>query len=340
MTREQIIDAHPLLQYCQARGIELRREGTRWKALCPLHNEKTASFYIGPDPNLWHCFGCGAGGSIVDLHMALNNLSVGEAMAELGGGDRGHDHEHQQYQQKPKHKEPDSFSDEKAARLRKTWPAFDVPTSREIEIIAGRRGLSTEGVAIAAGRGLLLCADSHEGRMWVVSDSRRINAQGRRFDGRKWVHIGNKKAWTLPGSIAAWPIGIREAQSFPSIALVEGAPDLIAGFHLAWIAGQEERVAPVAMLGSMPIPKQALPLFANKRVRLFGHFDKETTGGDAETTRGKQLRELGIHVDRYDLSGFKTVDGEPVKDLCDFCHVDVDQWEQEREAIDEAFTIE
>ena len=98
--------------------------------------------------------------------------------------------------------------------------------------------------------GLLSCADSREGRAWIITDSRRRNAQAAPDI---WPTMGahrRMKAWTLPGSQAAWPIGLREASSFSAIALVEGGPDLLAALHLAWCAGVEDRVAPVAMLGA------------------------------------------------------------------------------------------
>ena len=56
--------------------------------------------------------------------MKLNNLSVGEAMAELGG-DADLDRYQERNQQKPERKEPDPFSDEEKAAMRANWPAFD-----------------------------------------------------------------------------------------------------------------------------------------------------------------------------------------------------------------------
>jgi hypothetical protein len=49
--RAAIIAANPLLEYCRARGRDFKKEGSRWKCLCPLHDEDTPSFCIGPDPN-------------------------------------------------------------------------------------------------------------------------------------------------------------------------------------------------------------------------------------------------------------------------------------------------
>jgi 5S rRNA maturation endonuclease (ribonuclease M5) len=82
-SREDIIAANPLLGYCQECGWQLRRDGRRWKCLCPLHNEDTPSFTIYPDKNLWRCFGCNTRGSVIDLHAKLRGLSIGEAMRDL-----------------------------------------------------------------------------------------------------------------------------------------------------------------------------------------------------------------------------------------------------------------
>ena len=83
--RDTIIAANPILDYCRARGWELRRNGKEWECLCPLHNEKTPSFKINPEKKIFHCFGCGAGGSVIDLHVALRGIMISEAMRELSG---------------------------------------------------------------------------------------------------------------------------------------------------------------------------------------------------------------------------------------------------------------
>lgn len=50
---------------------------------CPIHNEKTPSFKSNKEETLWHCFGCGEGGSVIDLIMKLQNLSFIEAIKFL-----------------------------------------------------------------------------------------------------------------------------------------------------------------------------------------------------------------------------------------------------------------
>jgi 5S rRNA maturation endonuclease (ribonuclease M5) len=81
-TREEILAANPLLDYCRNRGLELKRDGPNWTTRCPFHEEGTASFVVYPD-NHYHCFGCKVHGSVIDLHMHYTGKTVAEAMADL-----------------------------------------------------------------------------------------------------------------------------------------------------------------------------------------------------------------------------------------------------------------
>ena len=49
----------------------LKRKGRKYEGLCPFHKEKTPSFHVDPDLGLYHCFGCGAGGDAIKMHMEL-----------------------------------------------------------------------------------------------------------------------------------------------------------------------------------------------------------------------------------------------------------------------------
>jgi len=62
---------------------KLQRRGRRQVGLCPFHSEKTPSFYLDEDKQLYHCFGCGAGGDIFTLVMEKENLSFPEALRHL-----------------------------------------------------------------------------------------------------------------------------------------------------------------------------------------------------------------------------------------------------------------
>lgn len=62
----------------------LKRVGNRYQALCPLHNDKkTPSFSVSPDKQLFHCFGCGAGGTVIHFIMQKENLDFMDALRTL-----------------------------------------------------------------------------------------------------------------------------------------------------------------------------------------------------------------------------------------------------------------
>lgn len=63
--------------------ITLKKAGRHWKALCPFHNEKTPSFIVSPERQMWKCFGCGKGGSVIDFVMEYEHLDFIEALEEL-----------------------------------------------------------------------------------------------------------------------------------------------------------------------------------------------------------------------------------------------------------------
>ena len=61
----------------------LKRAGRRYVGLCPFHSEKTPSFTLDDEKQLFHCFGCGTGGDVFTLIMEKENLSFPEAVRYL-----------------------------------------------------------------------------------------------------------------------------------------------------------------------------------------------------------------------------------------------------------------
>ncbi|MFH1541617.1 MAG: DNA primase [bacterium] len=64
--------------------VTLRKRGKNYLGLCPFHSEKDASFTVSPDKQIFHCFGCKAGGNVFSFIMNIENISFIEAVAELG----------------------------------------------------------------------------------------------------------------------------------------------------------------------------------------------------------------------------------------------------------------
>jgi DNA primase len=63
--------------------VKLKRAGENWKGLCPFHTEKTPSFTVNPKRNIYHCFGCGAGGDAFSFLMRQDRVAFPEAVRAL-----------------------------------------------------------------------------------------------------------------------------------------------------------------------------------------------------------------------------------------------------------------
>lgn len=65
--------------------IQLKRRGKNFIGLCPFHQEKTPSFTVSPDKQIYHCFGCHAGGNVFRFLMDYKNISFIESVEEIAG---------------------------------------------------------------------------------------------------------------------------------------------------------------------------------------------------------------------------------------------------------------
>ncbi|HEY8509933.1 MAG TPA: DNA primase [Steroidobacteraceae bacterium] len=63
--------------------VQLKKQGREYKACCPFHNEKTPSFWVSPEKQFYHCFGCGAHGTALGFLMEHDKLSFPEAVEDL-----------------------------------------------------------------------------------------------------------------------------------------------------------------------------------------------------------------------------------------------------------------
>ena len=81
-TVEQVAAASDIVEVVTS-YFPLKRAGTEFRALCPFHQEKTPSFYVSPSKQSYYCFGCGAGGSVFQFLMQIENVDFPEAVRRL-----------------------------------------------------------------------------------------------------------------------------------------------------------------------------------------------------------------------------------------------------------------
>ncbi|UCH62325.1 MAG: DNA primase [Fidelibacterota bacterium] len=82
-TINRIRDAADILDVVSG-YVQLKRRGRNWFGLCPFHQEKTPSFSINQQKQIFHCFGCGRGGNAITFVMELEKLEFVEAVQRLG----------------------------------------------------------------------------------------------------------------------------------------------------------------------------------------------------------------------------------------------------------------
>ncbi len=63
--------------------VHLTRKGRNYFGLCPFHNEKSPSFSVSPDRQIFHCFGCGVGGNVYTFLMKIEGITFKEALEQL-----------------------------------------------------------------------------------------------------------------------------------------------------------------------------------------------------------------------------------------------------------------
>ena len=63
--------------------VHLKKAGQNFKGLCPFHSEKTSSFVVSPAKQIYHCFGCGEGGNVIQFVSRIDNISFLEAIKLL-----------------------------------------------------------------------------------------------------------------------------------------------------------------------------------------------------------------------------------------------------------------
>ncbi|MDR2432182.1 MAG: hypothetical protein LBD34_00270 [Puniceicoccales bacterium] len=187
-------------------------------------------------------------------------------------------------------------------------------------------GVNGESLDHAVGDGVLKFFDQQtNGRCWSVVDKDHYVRQDRRLDGKPFIFQDQSMAKARTMGSPSWPVGIPTPKEV--IMLAEGSSDFLAAYSLAYSEDLGNIAAPVTILGaSNVIHPDALKHFQGKRVLGFPDYDAAGITGMSRWR--KQLIDIAAEFEVFDYTGMVRDDGQPVKDLRDFLHIDVDQWEQ------------
>ncbi|WP_018860829.1 MULTISPECIES: DNA primase [unclassified Thioalkalivibrio] len=79
---DELLERSDIVEVIQRR-VSLKKAGREFAACCPFHGEKTPSFYVSPQKQFYHCFGCGAHGTAISFLMEYENQSFPEAVEQL-----------------------------------------------------------------------------------------------------------------------------------------------------------------------------------------------------------------------------------------------------------------
>lgn len=80
---DQLKQSIDIIALAQSYNLSLKRQGRNWLAKCPFHADQTASLSFTPSKGLYHCFGCNAAGSVIDLVIQIEGISLAKAIEKL-----------------------------------------------------------------------------------------------------------------------------------------------------------------------------------------------------------------------------------------------------------------
>jgi len=134
---------------CRSRGIELKKHGRRdliGKCPFPEHTDEEPSFIVTPSKNLFHCMGCDAAGSVIDLVMKLDGLTLRQAIDQLVTT-TGHVTRGTTERKKPEPEKPTIPGERASALLERTLSVYE---KNFIETAEARDYLESRGITDAA----------------------------------------------------------------------------------------------------------------------------------------------------------------------------------------------
>lgn len=326
----QIQSKVDLLAYV-SQYVTLKKQGREYRGLCPFHSEKTPSFYLNADKQVWHCHGCGAGGDLikfveryenVDFSIALRMLATraGVVLPESAGAQRRRSEREAIYEANAvaQHFFADALRRDKRALTYvhergvrdETAGVFGIgyaPDAWEGLV----RALERAGVdmQLAERAGLIRQKTGYYDffRNRLMFPIYNLTGEVMAFGGRalgdetpKYLNTPNTAAYTKGNHVYGLQLARKAAAADDALIVVEGYLDAIA-LHQAGFGNA------VASLGTAFTPEQAREL---RRVasRLYLCFDGDAAGQAATARSIDMLVEEGLAVRIVALPGGKDPD--------------------------------
>jgi len=339
----------------------LERRGSDWWGCCPFHNEKTPSFHVIPDRGMYHCFGCGQGGGVVNFVMEMEKLTFVEAveslakktgveiiyeggsvnpdlprdttkddLIELYGRVAGSFHylllNSAQGEKALKYLESRKVSREIIEKFKIGYSPVD---RRWLHDFLGKKGYSSEFLEKSG-----LFSKKYPGtaffsnRLMFPINNRKgqVVAFGGRIlegEGPKYLNSGDLPQYKKGETLFAFDFALPEIRSTKSVIFCEGYMDVLA-WHQAGV------LRAVAPLGTAFTPEQA------KLVRSFAEtvylcFDSDTAGQTATYKAILLCRQSGFEVRVIEIKNGKdpadilqNEGAESLKKLLDYSIIDLD----------------
>ena len=82
-TIDEIQSRNDIVDVISESGVSLRQAGRNYQALCPFHEEKTPSFSVSPEKQIFYCFGCQTGGNVISFLQKYEGKTFMEAVELL-----------------------------------------------------------------------------------------------------------------------------------------------------------------------------------------------------------------------------------------------------------------
>lgn len=297
--------------------VELRRDGVNFKGLCPFHAERSGSFSVNPEKQLFHCFGCGKSGNVIQFVQAVDGVTFNEALETLA---RRAGVATEEAPARPLRPAPPAVD---AASLWASLPpldsdCWDYLRDRDLDDTADLcRSVPEVGAGALAGMRLAVAMRDHGGR--VVAIQARNLASGKAHDFRVAKRpedaglFGDPSRLTLP--------------SMRSVFLVEGLTDYLAA---SIAVGRSDKAIVLGVAGANNTAAvKGLPV---KGLRCI-------VATDADDTGEKCAADLIASLNAAGGVAVRARPPEGHKDLCDMrsAGVDLRAWLAKATEIDLGF---